>query len=412
MRKGRRPWVGRAAVAGVLAVLGAALLPVPVGARLQAVPAPGAPPPTANDFTCVPREGRPPVILVHGTLLDMTTSWGTLAPQLTQDGFCVFALDYGERGTAPVDTSADELAAFTRRVLDATRAEKVSFVGHSQGGLLARWTVRSRGLLDRTEDIVGLAPSHHGTTQPLAALVSPLGCLACADQVAGSAFLARANAEPEAAPEVDHTTVITQFDEVVTPPSSQALTGSTVGNVILQDQCPADLVEHVGIVGDPVALAWVRHALLRDGPADPSARADCTGASLPQAATPGPDATATPEPEPQATPAPPAPVRLVVLSDTLRLTRAATIPIRVRCDGPSTARCVSLVRLRRGERIIGTVRASIPAGRDLVVRMRVTRTGRSLLRAAPATGIRVVVRATTASGEPRATAHAAVLRRG
>ncbi len=408
---GKRLRVGRATTAGLLAVLAAALPATPAEAQLQAVPVPGLSPPGSNDFACTPRDERPPVILVHGTLVDMTTSWGALAPLLVADGFCVFALDYGARGTAPVDTSADELAAFTRRVLAATGAEKVSFVGHSQGGLLARWTVRSRGLLDATQEIVGLAPSHHGTTQPLALLVTQLGCLSCADQAAGSAFLARANAAPEASPEIDHTVVTTIYDEVVTPPSSQALSGPTVGNVVLQDQCPANTSEHVAVLYDPVALAWIRHALLRGGPADPAARADCSGASLPQeVATPTPASTpgAAPAPAPAADPA----VRLVLLPGTLRLTRAATIGVRVRCEGPSGARCVSLVRLRRGERILGTVRASIPTGDDRVVRMRVTRSGRTLLRNSPEAGVRVVLRATTASGSPRVATQATTLRRG
>lgn len=409
MGSGRRLLVGRITTVGLLAVLAIALSSAPAGAQLQAAPVPGVAPPGANDFSCVAREDRSPVVLVHGTFLDMTTSWQSLSPALVSDGFCVFALDYGARGTAPVDASADELAAFTRRVLDATGAGKVSFVGHSQGALLARWTARSRGLLDRTQDIVGLAPSHHGTTQPLAQLVAPLGCLSCADQAAGSAFLARANAAPEAPPEIDHTVVTTTLDEVVTPPSSQALAGPTVGNVVLQDQCPADVAEHVGILYDPVALAWVRHALLRDGPADPAARADCSGGSLPRETTPS---APSPTPAP-ATPRPePATLRLLLLSDTLRLTRAATVPVRVRCEGPEGARCVSLVRLRRGDRILGTVRASIPVGDDLVVRMRITRSGRSLLRSARAGAVRVVLRATTASGAPRVTTQGAILRRG
>lgn len=404
-----RTAAGRLAITGLIVAATSLGLAAPAPAQLQAIPVPGVAPPGANDFSCVPREGRAPVILVHGTFLDMTTSWRTLAPQLVGDGFCVFALDYGQRGTAPVDASADELAAFTRRVLDATGAPQVSFVGHSQGGLLARWTVRSRGLLDRTRDIVGLAPSHHGTTQPLASLVTQLGCRSCADQTAGSAFLDRANAAPEAPEEVDHTVVTTIYDEVVTPPASQALDGPTVGNVVLQDQCPSDTAEHVAIVQDPVALAWVRHALLRDGPADPAARADCSGASLPQEAEP----TATgATPSPAATPAPePEHVRLVLLSGVLRITRAATVPVRVRCDGPEGARCVSLVRLRRGSRILGTVRASIPVGPEQTVRMRIARSARAKLRA-DGTGVRVALRATTADGVPRATARGATLRRG
>jgi hypothetical protein len=62
--------------------------------------------------------------------------------------------------------------------------------------------------------------------------------------------------------------VSTKFDEVVTPYRSQALEGAT--NVVLQDRCPEDITDHVGIIYDPIALQWVMNALGRPGPADPA----------------------------------------------------------------------------------------------------------------------------------------------
>lgn len=393
-------------VAGILVTLVSALAAPSAGAQLQLVPAPGISPPGANDFDCVPRADRPPVILVHGTLLDMTSSWPVLAPMLLADDFCVFALDYGRRGTAPVDASADELDAFTRRVLEETGAEKVSFVGHSQGGLLARWTVKSRGLLDSTEEIVGLAPSHHGTTAAAAPAVARLGCPACADQIAGSAFLALANSPPEAPPAIDHTVITTIHDEVVTPPRSQALSGDTVGNVVLQDQCRDDAVEHVGIIFDPVALQWVRHALLRAGPADPAARADCDGSSLPRE-SPG----ASPPPGTPPPPAAPAPPRLEFLSRALRATDDGRIRLRLRCTGPQDGRCRSVLRLRRGDRTLSTLRATLPAGRTATVTLVLARADRRFVAAHPR-GVRVTLRATTDGAEPRATSRMVTLRPG
>ena len=84
----------------------------------------------------------------------------------------MFALDLVRRGMAPMDQSADKLAAFIDEVLQRTGAAKVSLVGHSQGGMLARYVARFRGKLGVIDDIVGLAPSSHGTTNPLA---PPLG---------------------------------------------------------------------------------------------------------------------------------------------------------------------------------------------------------------------------------------------
>jgi pimeloyl-ACP methyl ester carboxylesterase len=258
--------------AAVLVVL-AALLAV---ARPAAAQTPGVDPPLANDFSCRSTAHPVPVILVHGTFGDMTVSWNLFSPALVQAGYCVFALDLVNRGMAPMDQSADKLAAFIDDVRSRTGAAKVSLVGHSQGGMLGRYVARFRGKLDVIDDIVGLAPSSHGTTNPLA---PPLGivCPACAEQAAGSAFMDKLNAGVEAPPPPSYTVISTRYDEVVTPFKSQALEGAT--NVVLQKRCPADVVDHVGIIYDPNALEWTINALDRAGPADPAFKPTCGDAS-------------------------------------------------------------------------------------------------------------------------------------
>src|SRR5215208_73964 len=242
---------------------------------------PGIPPPGANDPSCRPAAAHPfPVILVHGTFGDMTVSWNSVAPALESRGFCVWALDYGRRGTGPIDRSADQLVAFIDQVRAITGAAKVSLVGHSQGGMLSRYVAVRRGRLDVVDDIVGLAPSSHGTTNPLAGPGGAFGCTACAEQAAGSAFMRKVNEPPPEAPGPAWYTVVTTIhDEVVTPYRSQALAGDHATNVILQDKCPADPVEHNFIVGDPVAIQWTVNALERPGAANPRFQPDCTGAT-------------------------------------------------------------------------------------------------------------------------------------
>jgi triacylglycerol lipase len=232
--------------------------------------------PGSASAACPPSPAHPyPVILVHGTFANQAVSWNALRPLLEADGFCVFSLDYGNNATAPMAQSGDEVAAFARQVLAQTGAGKVSFVGHSQGGALSRYVAKDKGLLGQTDDVIGLAPSSHGTTNPLAPPAGTLGCAACTDQVAGSPFIRALNAPPEAPGPVSYTVVSTRYDEVVTPYQSQALSGDTVTNVVLQNRCPTDLAEHVGIIYDPVALQWVRNALERAGPADPAFRPRC-----------------------------------------------------------------------------------------------------------------------------------------
>ena len=250
----------RRALAAALAAAGLLVIATPAAAQA---------PPGANDFAC--RSATPPVILVHGTFGDMTVSWNAVSPALKSAGHCVFALDLPRRAMAPIDRSADRLAAFIDEVLSRTGAAQVSIVGHDQGGMLGRYVASFRGKLAAIDDIVGLAPVSHGTKTRLA---PGIRCPACKELQAGSAFMQQLSAAPEGPPA--YTVVSTKHDRVVTPYRSQALEGAT--NVVLQDRCPDDIIDHVGVVFDPVALQWALDALGRPGPADPAFQPDCDAA--------------------------------------------------------------------------------------------------------------------------------------
>ena len=260
----------------LLALLAAfAVLPV---ATAAAQSSPGIAPPGANDFACAPPAAHPePVVLVHGTFADMTVSWNTVSVALKSDGYCVFALDYGDRGTGPIAESAQQLSDFVDTVLAATGAAKVDVVGHSQGGMMPRHYVKSLGGDQKVDDLIGLSPSNHGTTNSAAAWGGWGGCRACVEQVAGSPFITALNAGDESPGSVSYTQVQTRYDEVVTPYTSAFLAddGDNVTNVLLQDSCPADVSEHLTIAGDPIALLWIENALGRPGPADPEYRPGC-----------------------------------------------------------------------------------------------------------------------------------------
>ena len=99
----------------------------------------GTPPPGAN-VPCDPKARHPyPVVLVHGTFETMDQNWAVLSPRLKEKGYCVFALNYGNRGLGRIGQSAHELDRFVDRVLAYTGARKVSLVGHSQGGMMPRY---------------------------------------------------------------------------------------------------------------------------------------------------------------------------------------------------------------------------------------------------------------------------------
>lgn len=233
-----------------------------------------------NDYRCKPSAAHPrPVVLVHGTLGNSVDNWLALAPYLTVRGYCVFSVDYGQlpgvplfHGLGPIDASAGQLSVFVDKVLAATGAAEVDLVGHSQGGMMPRYYLKFLGGAAKVGALVGLAPDNHGATLggltnllpyfPGAEDLITAATPGLADQMPGSAFLAKLNAGGDTVPGVRYTVIATQYDEVATPWRSQYLSGSGVRNVLLQDLCPLDLSEHVAIaLFDRIAFHEVANAL-------------------------------------------------------------------------------------------------------------------------------------------------------
>lgn len=247
---------------------------------------PTASPPGANDWTCKPTAAHPqPVVLVHGTFADMSNSWQAISPLLKNNGYCVFALNYGDYngsgaigvyGVDDIPTSAGELNAFVDKVRAATGAAEVDLVGHSQGGMMPRYYLKYLGGASEVRALVGLSPSNHGTTLdglfilsnffPGANQFTGALCPACEQQRAGSAFITDLNSGGETVPGVDYTVIQTRYDTVVTPYTSAFLSGSNVKNILLQNQCILDFGDHLSMPYDHIVGADVLTAL---DPANP-----------------------------------------------------------------------------------------------------------------------------------------------
>jgi triacylglycerol lipase len=224
--------------------------------------------------SCVPSARHPePVVLVPGTLVQ--TTWNVVAPALVKQGYCVYRFTYGNYGTDEIGKSAKQLATFVDSVLARTHAKKVSIVGHSQGGMMPRYYIKFLGGARKIDDLIGLAPSNHGTLNPTIALTP--NCTACSEQLWGSQFLDKLNRGTQAPAPVDYTVVQTLDDLVLVPYTSAFLSGPAkrITNVTLQAACPADFVTHLGLPSDPVAIQWIENALARPGPANPKFQPAC-----------------------------------------------------------------------------------------------------------------------------------------
>lgn len=179
-----------------------------------------------------PTIDRPyPVILIHGTISSKNV-WQNLVLRLREDDFVVFSPDYGVHGTQDIPTSAQDIGAYIEQVLAATGAEAVDIVGHSQGGLLARYWINELGGEDYVHHLITLGTPHQGTT-----LLGMLGSMLTTDmsqrvaaatirrvfgaagmqQVIGSPLLETLAASPETRNHIRYTCYATRNDATVVP---------------------------------------------------------------------------------------------------------------------------------------------------------------------------------------------------
>jgi triacylglycerol esterase/lipase EstA (alpha/beta hydrolase family) len=234
----------------------------------------------ANDWSCQPTPAHPyPVVLVHGLLANQVDNWDTMGPLLADNGFCVFAFTYGTDpgedyvgGVTAIEQSAAQLGSFVDRVLTATGAAKVDLVGHSEGTVMPRYWMAFLGGAALVSRYVMIAPIWHGTDvaglaslQALAAAYDPAApptidalfaslttCVSCSELLTGSSFMDELNGAGMALPGVAYTNIMTRYDELVVPYTSGYLAGPGVTNIVVQDQCPLDLSEHLTVAYDPV----------------------------------------------------------------------------------------------------------------------------------------------------------------
>ena len=217
----------------------------------------------------------------------MGSDWHAMSPLLADNGYCVFALTYGLHpgedivgGLAPMERSSAELARFVDRVLAATGAKQVDLVGHSEGTVMPQYYLNFRGGAVKVDKYVALTPLYRGTTMlGIGAFVRALeaaypklarpirqafaqGCGSCEEFLRGSAFLRHLYADGHyAVPGVTYTTIMTRYDELVTPYTSGRLFEPNATNIVVQHQCAQDFAEHNAVAFDPTVGQDILNAL-------------------------------------------------------------------------------------------------------------------------------------------------------
>ncbi|MFD9210417.1 esterase/lipase family protein [Streptomyces sioyaensis] len=168
-----------------LAVLAAHVLLYPTGiSQERPVPCPAPPPsveppdgrltdgrltprvpqPAVAAPTLLPTEGRahPPVLLLHG-FIDNRSVFVLLRRSLHRHGWChVEALNYSPL-TCDLRKAAELLGRHVAEVCARTGHRRVDIVGHSLGGLIARYYVQRLGGDAHVRTVITLGTPHSGT---------------------------------------------------------------------------------------------------------------------------------------------------------------------------------------------------------------------------------------------------------
>jgi pimeloyl-ACP methyl ester carboxylesterase len=277
------------ALAGCILVAAALLFTSTAGAKTPVryapvnAPGPGLTVPAAQlsqALVCsgnLAGSGHEPILLVPGTTLNPTTdfSWNW-EPALDAQDWPYCTINLPGNGMANIETAAQYVVAAIR-TMHALSGTKIDIVGHSQGGMIPRWALRfwpdTRAMVDH---VVGLSPSNHGTLDAVA-----ICAVTCApsfwQQASNSKFIAALNSGAETFAGISYTNIYTNTDEVVVPnfgpaASSALHTGSgQITNVAIQQVCPLDVTEHLGIgTYDNTAYQIAMEALTHSGSGNPA----------------------------------------------------------------------------------------------------------------------------------------------
>ena len=151
-----------------LAWVGAHVLMYPLGTRMEVLrPDPRRrtgeqPAPVRALFGADPLAARVPVLLVHG-LVDNRSVFAVMRRSLRRRGFAhVCSWNYSPLLT-DVTRAATDLGMQIERICEATGHDRLHVVGHSLGGLIARYHVQRQGGDQRVDALVTLGTPHQGS---------------------------------------------------------------------------------------------------------------------------------------------------------------------------------------------------------------------------------------------------------
>jgi triacylglycerol lipase len=242
-------WVGAHAL---MYPLGTRTEPLRPDARVRPVDQPTA----RALFAADPLAARIPVLLVHG-LIDNRSVFTVMRRNLRRRGFAqVCSWNYSPL-LADVARGAADLGEHIERICAQTGHERVHVVGHSLGGLIARYHVQRQRGDRRVASLVTLGTPHQGSIWARM-LPTPL-----VRQLRPGSSLLQELAEPAPRCRTRITAIYSNLDEMVVPTNSGRCDHPDLAarNVLVRGVGHMSLPIHRGVADEVAAtLAGLRRA--------------------------------------------------------------------------------------------------------------------------------------------------------
>jgi triacylglycerol lipase len=218
------------------------------------------------------RAAGTPILLIHG-FADNRSVFAVLRRALSKRGFgIVYGLNYSVF-TGDIRSAARQLRREVERICEATSAEQVHVVGHSLGGLIARYYVQRLGGDARVHTLVTLGTPHNGT---MAAYLLPTSVLR---QLRPGSDVVAELAAPSSGCRTRFVAVWSDLDEFIVPQRHARLDHPDL--LVINHQLSD--VGHLALPIDPRAVHTVASTLaqLDEGPSADLAVAVAAGGSSP-----------------------------------------------------------------------------------------------------------------------------------
>jgi pimeloyl-ACP methyl ester carboxylesterase len=199
-----------------------------------------------------------PILSVHG-IIDNHTIFSTLERTLRREGFSRLAsFDYGLL-TRDIRAAAQRLGHAVDGLATATNSDQIKIIGHSLGGLIARYYVQRMGGDALVDTLITLGTPHAGTVLAKPAAGSPLArVVPLLRQLSPDSDLIRELAEPAPGCRTRFVAVSSDLDHLIRPTSN--------GNIDHPDLQVRNFavrgVGHLSLTNSPLVADLVTQALI------------------------------------------------------------------------------------------------------------------------------------------------------